>query len=85
MSYSSYAGAKGKSNPLPASPFSGGGARRELSDAEKEAVAGLARKVKEHIPEAWDFMKALSSEGLIDGMRCIASVTVFEGDDHGVG
>ncbi|MDD2664363.1 MAG: hypothetical protein PHD19_11485 [Dechloromonas sp.] len=77
----SYASAKGRApgslktlNQTPAPP---------LSDAEKAVIADRARAVKEHLPEAWDFMKALHAEGMVDGMRCLVSVTVFEGEDHG--
>jgi len=80
----SYASVKGKaaiavtppkrSTPLP-----------ELSDEEMEAVADRVRLVKRHMPEAWELMKALSAEGMIDGMRSLASVTVFEGDGDGTG
>lgn len=77
----SYASAKGKAphfvaekrKPLP-----------ELSDAEKEAISGRVRLVKAHIPEAMDFVKKLHAEGLVDGLRCIVSVTVFEGEKHGL-
>ncbi len=77
----SYASAKGKTphfvveklKPLP-----------ELSDAEKEEIAGRVRLVKEHLPEAMDFIKALHAEELVDGLRCLASVTVFERNEHGL-
>ncbi len=80
-----YAGAKSKGNPLPASPLSGGGVVRPLSDDEKAVIAERVRLVKQHIPEAFEFMKALHAEGMVDGMRCLASVTVFEGVNHGAG
>lgn len=89
-----YAGAKGKGNPLPASPLSpkgtsfgasGGGVVRPLSDAEKEAVAGRVLLVKAHLPEGFEFIKALHAEGLVDGLRCLVSVTVFDEVDHGAG
>lgn len=77
----SYASSKGRGSaslkPLNRAPLP------ELSDAEKEAVAAKARLVKEHMPDCWEFMKSLQAEGMIDGMRCIESVTVFEGKDHG--
>lgn len=77
----SYASAKGKTphlvaekrKPLP-----------ELSDAEKEVIAERARLVKEHLPECWELMKFWQAEGTIDGMRCLASVTVFERNEHGL-
>lgn len=77
----SYASAKGRTaplfeeknrKPLPA-----------LSDEEKEVIAEKARLVKQFMPEFWDSMKVLQAEGMIDGMRCIESVTVFERVDHG--
>jgi hypothetical protein len=50
-----------------------------LSEAQKEAIAGRVRQVKEHIPEALDFVRDLHGEGLVDGLRCIVAVTVCEG------
>lgn len=78
-----YAGAKGRTITPQAARLPDEG--RELSDAEKEAIAGRVRLVKEHIPEAMAFIKALHAEGLVDGLRCIASVTVFEEVNHGAG
>lgn len=78
-----YAGAKGKTVVAPAKRP--GRALPELSDDEKVQVAERVRLVKEHMPEAFEFMKALHAEGLVDGMRCLSSVTVFEGVDHGIG
>lgn len=77
-----YASAKGRAasgslkplNVLPPPP---------LSDDEKAVIAERVRLVKQHIPEALDFVKALHAEGMVDGLRCIESVTVFEGVDHG--
>lgn len=81
-----YAGAKGKAPSPPAPlPRAGEGGGRALSDAEKEVIAERVRVVKAHIPEAFEFMKALHAEGLVDGMRCLASVTVFDEVDHGAG
>lgn len=73
----SYASAKGKTAHFAAEKPK---PPPELSDAEKEAIAGRVRLVKEHMPEALDFIKALHQEGLVDGLRCVASVTVFEGE-----
>jgi len=78
-----YAGTKGKPIPLPASPLKGEG--RVLSELEKDAIAGRVRLVKAHMPEAFEFLKALHAEGLVDGLRGLVSVTVFEGVDHGIG
>ncbi len=80
-----YAGAKGKSGFGPNLPSTVGKALPELSDEEKEAIAERVRLVQKHMPDAWEFMKALKAEGMIDGMRSIASVTVFEGVNHGAG
>lgn len=77
----SYASAKGKTPHLAAEKRK---PPPELSDAEKEAIAGRARLAKAHIPEALDFVKKLHAEGLVDGLRCIVSVTVFEGNEHGL-
>lgn len=79
-----YAGAKGKAVVQPAL------SRRatplpKLSAEEMEAVAGRVRLVKQYMPDAFEFMKALHAEGLVDGMRCLSSVTVFEGDGDGTG
>lgn len=79
-----YAGAKGKS-VLAGNLASTVATAAELSDEEKTAIAGRVRLVKQHIPEAFEFMKALHAAGMVDGMRCLASVTVFEGNDHGAG
>ena len=77
----SYASAKGRTPrqiaPIKSTPPA------DLSDEEKAVIADRVRQVKAHIPEAWDFMKDLHEAGLVDGMRCILSVTVFEGDEHG--
>lgn len=78
----SYAGTKGKTVSPSLKP-STAKALPALSDAEMEAIAGRVRLVKQHMPEAFDFMKELHAEGLIDGMRGLVSVTVFEGDGHG--
>lgn len=79
MSYASVKGkvATGSLKPLNQAPLP------DLSDDEKEAIAARVRLMKEHIPEALDFVKALHAEGMVDGLRCIQSVTVFEGVDHG--
>jgi uncharacterized protein involved in copper resistance len=77
----SYASAKGKTAHIAAEE------RRpppELSDEQKAAIAERARLVKQHIPEMMDFVRALHAEGMVDGLRCIESVTVFEEVDHGV-
>jgi len=78
----SYASAKGRTpsgslKPLNAPP------PRPLGEAEKEAVAERARQLKQHLPEAMDFLKELHAEGLVDGLRAIVSVTVFEEVNHG--
>lgn len=78
----SYASAKSKIasaslKPLNAAP------PRPLSDDEKQLIADRARLAKAHIPEALDFIKALHAEGLVDGLRCLSSVTVFEEVNHG--
>ena len=76
----SYASAKGKTvraAPLATKP------PPPLSDAEKAVIAERARLMKAHIPEAMDFVKSLHELGMVDGLRCIQSVTVFEGNDHG--
>lgn len=76
----SYASAKGKVvrvAPVATKP------PPPLSDAEKAVIAERVRLVKAHIPEAMDFVKSLHELGMVDGLRCIQSVTVFEGNDHG--
>ena len=76
----SYASAKGKAvrvDPVATKP------PPPLSDEEKAVIAERARLVKAHIPEAMDFVKSLHELGMVDGLRCIQSVTVFEGNDHG--
>ena len=73
----SYASAKGKTPHFSVEKRQSPPA---LSDAEKEAIAGRVRLVKTHLPEAMDFVKALHAEGLVDGLRCVQSVTVFEGE-----
>lgn len=78
----SYAGAKGKAGggslkPPPRTP------PPALSDDEKAAIAERVRLIKAHLPAAMDFVKELHEEGMVDGLRCIVSVTVFEGGDHG--
>lgn len=78
----SYASVKGKAAAGPLKPLNQA-PPPELSDAEKEVIAERVRLMKAHIPEALDFVKALHAEGMVDGLRCIQSVTVFEGDDHG--
>lgn len=73
----SYASAKGKT------PHFAAEKRKpppELSDEDKAAIAERVRLVKAHLPEAMDFVKALHAEGLVDGLRCVQSVTVFEGE-----
>lgn len=55
-----------------------------LSDAEKALIAERARQVKADIPEAMDFIKALHAEGMVEGLRCIQSVTVYPGSNHGI-
>lgn len=79
-----YAGAKGKTTNLVMSPERSA-ALPDLSDEQKAVIAERVRLVKQHIPEAFEFMKALHAEGMVDGMRCLASVTVFEGVNHGAG
>ena len=77
----SYASAKGKT------PHFAAEKRKpppELSDAEKEAIAGRVRMARAHIPEALDFIKALHAEEMVDGLRCLVSVTVFEREEHGL-
>lgn len=56
----------------------------ELSDEEKAEIAERVRVVKAEIPEALDFVKKMHELGMVDGLRCIASVTVFERDEHGL-
>jgi uncharacterized surface protein with fasciclin (FAS1) repeats len=73
----SYASAKGKTPHFEAQKRK---PPPELSDAEKAAIAERVRLVKTHLPEAMDFIKALHAEGLVDGLRCVQSVTVFEGE-----
>lgn len=86
MAQVTYAGVKSKTPyPLAPLPRAGEGKVSELSDGEKAVIAERVRQVKEHIPEAFEFMKALYAEGLVDGMRCLASVTVFDEVDHGAG
>lgn len=81
-----YAGAKGRPIPLPASPLKGEGrGGHELSDEQKAAIAERVRKVQKHLPEAWEAMKVLSKEGSIDGMRSLLSVTVYDEVNHGAG
>ncbi len=80
MSYANASGRGGNPRSAPANPRS---APAELSDEEKAVIAERVRQVKQHIPEAMDFVKSLHAEGLVDGLRCIQSVTVFEGVDHG--
>jgi hypothetical protein len=76
----SYASAKGKAAHFPVDKRK---PPPELSDEQKAAIAERARLVKQHIPEMMDFVKALHAEGMVDGLRCIESVTVFEEVDHG--
>ena len=82
-----YAGAKGKSSPLPASPLSGGGAKapRPLSAAAQARVAENKGLVEAHLPDMLPFFKDLYAEGLIDGWRAVESVRLIEGVDHGAG
>lgn len=80
----SYASVKGKA-PIPVTLPKRSTPLPELSDEEMEAVADRVRLVKRVMPEAFEFMKALHEEGLVDGMRCLSSVTVFEGDGDGTG
>lgn len=76
MSREAYLAAKGR--PAPKVEI---GTRRSppppLSEAEKEAIAGRVALVKEHMPEVMDFIKAAHAAGMVDGLRCIESVTVF--------
>ncbi len=77
----SYASAKGKMASASLKPLN----RRppsELSDDEKALIAERVRLVKQHIPEAMDFVKKLHELDMVDGLRCIQSVTVFEGVNH---
>ncbi len=53
-----------------------------LTEKEKTAVASRVALVKEHIPEAMDFLKELHSLGMVDGLRAIKNVTV-NGVVHG--
>ncbi|MCX7206108.1 MAG: hypothetical protein NT086_09035 [Proteobacteria bacterium] len=53
-----------------------------LTDKEKAAVASRAALLKEHIPEAMDFLKELHRLGMVDGLRAIKNVTV-NGVVHG--
>lgn len=53
-----------------------------LTRKEKAAVAVRVALVKEHIPEAMDFLKELHSLGMVDGLRAIKNVTV-NGVVHG--
>ena len=76
---SSYAAVKGRS----ALPKKVNGQPAEISDEEKEAIAGRVRLVKQHMPEVMDEITAFHAAGMIDGLRCAVSVTVFEKDDHG--
>lgn len=79
-----YAGAKGRfdfGNNLPSTVA----VAPELSDEAKAAIAERVRQVKQHIPEAFESMKALHAEGMVDGMRCLVSVTVFDEVNHGAG
>ena len=79
MSYLSYASAKGKTVARP--PVCQEVRKvAELSEAQKEEIAGRVRLVKEHIPEALGFIKALHAEGMVDGLRCIVAVKVCEGN-----
>lgn len=55
----------------------------ELSDCEKAEIARRVRLMKQYIPEALDFVRAMHAEGMVDGLRCIKIVYVFEGVDHG--
>lgn len=77
----SYASAKGRAASASLKPQTR--PPPELTDEQKAEVAERVRLVKQHMPEAMDFVKSLHAEGLVDGLRCIQSVTVFEGDDHG--
>ena len=77
----SYASAKGRASPH----FAEKNRKppRPLSDDEKAEIAERARKLKTHMPEVLDCVKKMHEIGLVDGLRCIQSVTVFEGNDHG--
>lgn len=54
-----------------------------LSDAEKLVIAQRVNLVKEHIPEAMDFIKDMHAFGMVDGLRCITSVTTPDGVTYG--
>lgn len=54
-----------------------------LSEAEKLAIAQRVNLVKKHIPEAMDFIKDLHALGMVDGLRCITSVTTPDGVKYG--
>lgn len=77
----SYASAKGKAMRQPPVKYQ----PPPLSDEEKAVVAERVQLVKAHLPGALDLIRALHAEGMVDGLRCIQSVTVFEGDEHGLG
>ncbi|MCE5181655.1 MAG: hypothetical protein LLG15_07635 [Betaproteobacteria bacterium] len=42
-----------------------------LSEREKQRIAGNIADVKEHIPEAAVFFKALHGAGMVDGWRSV--------------
>lgn len=79
----SYAHAKSKTAAASLKPLNRSAAPAEVSDAQKQVIAERARTVKQHIPEALDLIKALYNEGLVDGLRCLSSVTVYEEVNHG--
>jgi len=76
----SYASAKGKTAHVPAEKRK---PPPELSDEEKELVADRIRFIKEKMPDCWEFLKDLNENNCIDGMRCVLSVRLLEGVDHG--
>lgn len=76
----SYASAKGRQANVRSLAANVRTSPPDLSDDQKAAIAERVRLVKTHLPEAMDFVKKLHAEGLVDGLRCIQSVTVFEGE-----
>lgn len=54
---------------------------RPLSEHERERVAQNYALVKTHLPEIVPFVKELHEAGLIDGLRAIDKVQVFNGKE----
>ena len=76
----SYAQAKGRA-PASAVVWTRASVAPIDSQAEHDRIAANYSLVKQHMPEIVPFIKGLHAVGLIDGLRAIRNVQVFQGKE----